>query len=374
MKKLLLIPLMICAVLIAMDKPPKQGKALNKAFNKEITQIIDSYHELLPAIARIKQILKVPVYEAYYENPVSMDQLIRSIADRFPVSGALIALLLGIPNAQQWIHIKIAQEKQKNLALKQNIQTQTERELQKAIYDLFEMFWRDDEKKLMEVFHNNGSVINILMNEHTPLMRAAEYNLIDLSQQLIAQGAHINAVNHKKETALIIAIRNRVAPKRQKEVVRGLLSAGADPNICDSRGYCPLAIAAEHNYDDIMRLLLDAGARVDLQNKNGNTALMSVLSDAGARDETIILLLDYGSNMNIANKKGETALSLAIKRLERPDIVRELLNRGAPITDAAVEAAHNLPSSENKEKIIKSLEEKQANPQRIFSILYKKIL
>ena len=72
-----------------------------------------------------------------------------------------------------------------------------------------------------------------------------------------------------------------------------------------------------------MRLLLDRGANPDIQDNDGDTALI-IASSRGYR-KIVKLLLENGSNVDIINNKGYTALSLASSR-EYEDIV-ELLER-----------------------------------------------
>jgi ankyrin repeat protein len=58
-------------------------------------------------------------------------------------------------------------------------------------------------------------------------------------------------------------------------------------------------------------MLLDAGADVNIQNKDGNTALnlSSFYSNTTSTEKIVKMLLDAGAHVNIQSKDGNTALT-----------------------------------------------------------------
>lgn len=62
------------------------------------------------------------------------------------------------------------------------------------------------------------------------------------------------------------------AKEGQTAVVEKLLNHGANPNIPDKVGYTPIWWAAFRQNDDVVRLLIDHGADVDVAGMNGKTA------------------------------------------------------------------------------------------------------
>jgi ankyrin repeat protein len=92
-------------------------------------------------------------------------------------------------------------------------------------------------------------------------------------------------------------------------------------------------------------------------------------------DAIILLLLNHGSDLEIKNKEGNTALQIAIRYLGRIDVIQELLNRGALISEAVLETAQQLPDDGYKKSVLQILQEKQENPGKIFGkdCLYKKL-
>ncbi|MBA3722845.1 MAG: ankyrin repeat domain-containing protein [Parachlamydiaceae bacterium] len=123
-------------------------------------------------------------------------------------------------------------------------------------------------------------------------------------EKLIEAGADINARNKNGKTPLLRAIVIR------PELVETLLKYNPDLNASDKWGKTPLMLSIDQN---ISRLLLSKGANIDLQDNQGNTALMNAILDN--RPTGVQLLLIYSkANIFLENKKKETALSIATKK------------------------------------------------------------
>jgi hypothetical protein len=80
----------------------------------------------------------------------------------------------------------------------------------------------------------------------------------------------------------------------------------------------------------IVQTLLSLQANPNLQNIQGDTALICATSIENIDIAIVIALLEGGANMNLQNKKGDTALACAVKN-NRIDIVQTLLEQGADI-------------------------------------------
>jgi hypothetical protein len=98
------------------------------------------------------------------------------------------------------------------------------------------------------------------------------------------------------------------------EAVKVALELGADVHAVDDKGDTALHGAAWRGSNDIVRLLVDRGARLDAQNKNGFTPLQVAngeeFTKAGLqrRSETVALLLDL---MTARGMPAVTAVSAA---------------------------------------------------------------
>lgn len=168
-------------------------------------------------------------------------------------------------------------------------------------------------------------------------------------------GINPNAQNSDGRTVLISA-----AARGEIDVVNLLLSRGVDVNVKDNRGYTALAHALEARYQEVEEALLKRpeldpnvggllgrpvllayvwrdnqkaterllalGANVNLEDKDGDTALHGAAETGNV--EIIRMLLDKGANINAKNKQGGTPLMWAAV-FGNDDAVRLLLSRGA---------------------------------------------
>ena len=117
----------------------------------------------------------------------------------------------------------------------------------------------------------------------------------------------------------------------------------ADPNSSDSNGVTPLMIACIHGNFKIANLLLQAHAKINEQNKNGQTALMEACSSKTPHcDDLVRLLIRYGANVNIKDYKLQrTALMIAAEQ-GRTSIAQYLLDEGTPVNTQDVDGLTSL--------------------------------
>lgn len=96
--------------------------------------------------------------------------------------------------------------------------------------------------------------------DETPLMRAAADGDLKTVRQILSTGAeaNVNALDQAGQSALILACQIQ---KANPEVVKALLSAGADVNLRSRNGYTALTWAQARNRSEIVRLLRRAGGR-----------------------------------------------------------------------------------------------------------------
>ena len=104
---------------------------------------------------------------------------------------------------------------------------------------------------------------------------------------------------------------NRAALKGRTDDAKALLQKGALVNYQDRTA---LTNAAEWGHLAIVNMLLEAGADVNQQDKEGDTAISRVIINLDRNYEKIVKeLLEAGADVNAKNKYELTALMLASK-------------------------------------------------------------
>ena len=178
---------------------------------------------------------------------------------------------------------------------------------------------------------------------YTGLFQAAARGDVAEIARLAAAGNAVDARDAYARTPLHVA-----AYLRQKDAMRALVKAGADPNALERDRYdivtiaavaddvatletalalgaratnvtsrydgTALIAAAHLGHDAVVRTLIRAGAPLDHVNNLGWTAVIEsiVLGDGGTRHvATLKALIDAGANVNLADRSGSTPLALA---------------------------------------------------------------
>ena len=150
----------------------------------------------------------------------------------------------------------------------------------------------------------------------------------DLMRLLLNQGAeqHVNSRSILSHTTPLYC----AVDSGSHKVARLLLDHHADVNMQQRiTGYTSLHCACENDATiSMIELLLEYGAKVDVSNAEGKTALH--LAAVHARTSTVNLLLDHGAKVNATTKDGNTALHLAA-RIPKTATIETLLDHGADV-------------------------------------------
>jgi len=180
-------------------------------------------------------------------------------------------------------------------------------------------------------------------------------------RELLKSGASPNARDYLGDSPLLVAVR-----LDDSELVQLLLDAGAIVDV-KGRGYTPLGQAARNNNLEILRLLLRAGADPDRKSDDGDYPLHSAvraghvgavemllqarpdlmrfdreglsalaLASAFGNEKIAAMLLDAGAPVEWGDKQQRSPLWWAVYR-NKQDMARYLLKRGAEIGAMSVE-------------------------------------
>lgn len=157
------------------------------------------------------------------------------------------------------------------------------------------------------------------------LVTAAKANDVPLVRELIRRGGNVNAKDALQDSAFLYA-----GAEGFNEVLGLTLAAGADVASTNRYGGTALIPASEHGHVDTVRILIDAGVPVNHVNNLGWTAMQEaiLLNSGGPRQQEVVrLLLAAGADPEIRDPEGRTALQNA-ERLGFTEIANLLRHRG----------------------------------------------
>ena len=174
---------------------------------------------------------------------------------------------------------------------------------------------------------NRNIIRNI--NRYGLLTDAANWCEIDKAEEFINLGANINIQYLSGDSPLM-----RATCVECVEIVKLLINAGAIIDLRDRNGYTALIHAAigeegetnemnMNRYIQIAKLLIDAGADINIQDNRGLTALMHACINERAK--MVSFLIDEGADISLENRGGQTAFDMASDDVKRLFNERKLL-------------------------------------------------
>jgi len=186
-----------------------------------------------------------------------------------------------------------------------------------------------------------ADIAHYLYAGDTALHMAAAAFRRRVAELLVAHGADGRAKNRRGAEPLHYAAdANRWDPTPQAEMIKYLMSIGADPNALDSAGVAPLHRAVRTRSLAAVRALLDGGANSRQPNKVGSTPLHLAVQTTGrggsgspqAREQQagiVRLLLERGARVTDQDRHGKDVHQAAISESMRA-LLREASAAGRP--------------------------------------------
>ncbi|CAL8070723.1 unnamed protein product [Calicophoron daubneyi] len=161
-------------------------------------------------------------------------------------------------------------------------------------------------QKVLDLLNRyNVDIHSCNANGLNALHLASKEGHFQVVRELLTRGAEPNKATKKGNTALHIA-----SLAGQFEVVKMLLDAGADINVQAQNGFTPLYMAAQENHLEVVKLLLARNANPALTTDDGFTPLAVALQQG--HDRIVALLLENDSRgkvclpaLHIAAKKDD---------------------------------------------------------------------
>lgn len=172
----------------------------------------------------------------------------------------------------------------------------------------------------------------------TSLHRAVQQDRLDMVKTLISAGANVNAKNRYGVNPIVLAATNGNA-----SITAELLKAGADVQVRVPETGSVLMAAARTGNPEVIKLLLAAGADVNFaESGSGQTPLMWAAAEG--HPEAVQALLAGGAKAGAEARDKKTALFFAVRRGEI-SVVDALLAAGADVNTRT--APQPLPTCDN---------------------------
>jgi ankyrin repeat protein len=170
-------------------------------------------------------------------------------------------------------------------------------------------------KNLLRNLKQRGADLEMTLDGKTPLMLAVEANQPEMVEELCKLGANLNnRMRGNGETALHLAVL-----MGNFKIVNLLLNCGADANIGAGTIMTPLQNAAFNGNEQMMDLLLRRGAKKSIDAKSmslsGQQAAIHVAIGAHCLG-CVKMLVQAGADLAVQNRGGQTAFQQAESEYE----------------------------------------------------------
>ena len=159
-------------------------------------------------------------------------------------------------------------------------------------------------------------------NGASPLLDAVHAKRPDLVRQLVSRGADVNAVFPGDGSPLIVAARSG-----DMTMVDALLALGADVNHPVHGDGSPLIAAAGTGQAAIVEHLIGRGALINLIAPNDETALISAVRADHAK--VVEVLVTRGADVNLGTLANGTQWRTPLNQARNTAVRNYLISRGA---------------------------------------------
>ena len=173
----------------------------------------------------------------------------------------------------------------------------------------------------------NGADIDARTKDNcTPLMIASRHNRVNAVTFLVEHGANINLKDKHGNTALHYAVRRGLG---SCDILLCLVKNGADVDACTNDNCTPLMTASEYGHVNVVTFLVEHGAKMDLQDRKGNTAFHYAVRFSST--DVACKLLTLGASQLYNNDQltplllasNQSKFSVVEKLIKQPECTKE---------------------------------------------------
>jgi len=144
----------------------------------------------------------------------------------------------------------------------------------------------------------------------SPLHYSVRSNKLEVSKELLNQGANPNIQSNDGETPMHFLVKHSHTPETLLNILRLFLDKGANAHALTNRLESPLHVSvATENLVAVKLLFIECSVDINAQNKEGETPLH--LAARNGNIEVIKYLLQLGGSTNIVTDHGATAKKYA---------------------------------------------------------------
>lgn len=212
-------------------------------------------------------------------------------------------------------------------------------------------------KEMVKLLLKSGSKVNCkcyVPPFYTPLHFAVENKNIEIVKTLLKYGADIHARTRDGKTPRHFAI-----SKNKIQIIELLLKHGARVDVGDNRNITPLHIAVQQGYIEYVKRFLAYGADVNcVCNTTYNNGYVPLhFAVEYGHGDIVTLLLNSHANINVTTEEGISPLHIAAIK-GYIGIVEDLLNKGACVDLSTSKGAYTplcFATKEGHEEIVKLL-------------------
>ena len=203
--------------------------------------------------------------------------------------------------------------------------------------DFFKAVQFDDVRTVQSLLQRGFDPNTVNPAGHSGLMLAVREPSLKVAEVLAGwPQTKVEVRNDKDESPLMLA-----ALKGHLVLVKKLVERDADVN---KTGWTALHYAASGGHTQVIDFLLENSAYIDAESPNGTTPLM--MAAMYGSPESVKLLIQAGADLNVKNMVGMTALDFAV-RADRQNS-KELIETG--LQRQAARAARTANSSADQSK------------------------
>ncbi len=158
----------------------------------------------------------------------------------------------------------------------------------------------------------------------SPVADAAMRGQTDMVRSLLSAGADVNAAHGDGMTALHWA-----AERGDAAIAEMLIYGGASVHGVTRIGqYTPLHLAGRSGSDRVVGLLVDAGADVSAVTTNSGATPLHLAAGAG-NAKSVAILVENGADVNVRESAWQQTPLIFAASLNRVEVIKELLAQGA---------------------------------------------